>query len=247
MMDKHFRYSSGWRDHNPNLRQKPLNKPSTMRFRLLVLCLCLLAGVYLLLFPIPWFKTETGRNGDALSAITKPVETKGLASKMLPINTVEDLNLDPAHLETRFTLQKEGVPLIVESSVDSKLQDYIQSLLKTSNTLKAAVVVMQPEDGRILAMVNYDSEAKGENLCLKADFPAASLFKIISAAAALESAGFSPEKTVSFVGRKHTLYKNQLKKKKAGTRPPSHLKKPLPHPLTRCSANWGFMNWIMRF
>jgi cell division protein FtsI/penicillin-binding protein 2 len=64
-------------------------------------------------------------------------------------------------------------------------------------------------------MVSYDSEKKGESLCLKADYPAASLFKIVSAAAAFEFADFSPDKTVSFVGRKHTLYKNQLKEKES--------------------------------
>jgi peptidoglycan glycosyltransferase len=214
-MDKHFRYSSGWRENNPNLRQKPMKRRFNRRIRLLILCLCLLTGAYLLLFPLPWFKSETGRNGDALSAIGKPIETKSIVSRKFSIDGIEDLNLDPAHIENRFTLQKEGIPLIVESSVDTDFQTYIQDLLETSNTLKAAVVVMQPDDGRILAMVNYDSEAKGESLCLKADYPAASLFKIISAAAAMETAGFSPDKSVSFVGRKHTLYKNQLKEKKS--------------------------------
>jgi penicillin-binding protein A len=214
-MDRHSRYSSGWRDNNPNLRQKPLKGGSGRRIGLLILCLCLFAGAYLLLFPAPWFKNEAGRNGDALSAIRKPIETRAIASRKLSINGIDDLNLDPAHIENRFTLQKDGIPLIVESSVDTDFQAYIQKLLETSNTLKAAVVVMQPNDGRILAMVSYDSEGKGESLCLKADYPAASLFKIISAAAAMESAGFSPNKSVSFVGRKHTLYKNQLKEKKS--------------------------------
>ena len=213
-MDNHFSYSSGWRDHNPNLRQSRSRRFFSRRITLLSLFLCLLVTAYLLFFPIPWYKSEAGRNGDALSAITKPIHTKQTASRNLSIGGIEDLNLDPAHIEESFTLQKEGIPLIVESSVDGDFQAYILSLLETSNTVRAAVVVMQPDDGRILAMVSYDSEAKGKSLCLKADYPAASLFKIISAAAALESAGFSPEKAVSFVGRKHTLYKNQLKREK---------------------------------
>ena len=166
-------------------------------------------------FPIPWYGGRTEGNGDALSAITQPINSKKSPSERLNIHGVQDLNLDPAHIENRFTLQKEGVPLTVESSVDSNLQAYILRLLKTSNTVRAAVVVMQPDDGRILAMVSYDSEENGGSLCLKADYPAASLFKIISAAAALDSAGFSPEKEVTFVGRKYTLYKNQLKNKKS--------------------------------
>jgi cell division protein FtsI/penicillin-binding protein 2 len=55
-------------------------------------------------------------------------------------------------------------------------------------------------------MVNYDKEGNGQNLCIKADFPAASIFKIVSAAAALESAGYTPDQTVFFQGRRHTLY-----------------------------------------
>lgn len=214
-MDKRFPYSSGWRDHNPSMGRVAPKKLSKGRISLLVLGLCLLVTAYLFFFPVPWYQGETKRNGDALSAISEPKE-KGDVSRKILINSVEDLNLDPAHLETRFTLQKEGIPLTVESSVDSGFQDYIQRLLETSNTVRAAVVVMHPDDGRILAMVSYDSEKNERgSLCLKADYPAASLFKIISAAAALEFAGYSPEKTVSFVGRKHTLYKNQLKQKKS--------------------------------
>jgi peptidoglycan glycosyltransferase len=214
-MDNRFHYNSGWRDHNPVLRQRSSRKFFKSRLSLVVLSLCLLVTALLLLFPIPWYDGETGRNGDALSAISKPIDAKGVLQDKLSINGIEDLNLDPVHIQNRFTLNKEGIPLIVESSVDSDFQAYIQNLLETSNTLRAAVVVMRPDDGRILAMVSYDSEDKGESLCLKADYPAASLFKIISAAAALESAGFSPEKEVSFVGRKHTLYKNQLKERKS--------------------------------
>lgn len=214
-MTNHFSYNSRWRDNNPHLTRNRPKKYFNRRLTFLAVCLCFLVTAYLLFFPIPWYGGDTGGNGDALSAITKPIEVKKLASKNLIIHGVEDLNLDPAHIEHRFILKKEGIPLTVESTVDSEFQSYILSLLETSNTVRAAVVVMQPDDGRILAMVSYDSEKKGGSLCLKADYPAASLFKIISAAAALDLPGFSPEKEVTFVGRKHTLYKNQLKNKKS--------------------------------
>ncbi|EFK06204.1 penicillin-binding protein, transpeptidase domain protein [delta proteobacterium NaphS2] len=215
-MDNRFPYSSGWRDHNPNFGKKRTKRFFSKRVGLLVLFLCLLATAYILFFPVPWYQDHAKRNGNALSAITKPdsAKKKEVFEKLL-IGGIEDLNLDPAHIENRFTLKKEGIPLIVESSVDTDFQAYIQHLLETSNTLKAAVVVMRPDDGRILAMASYDRERNGESLCLKADYPAASLFKIVSAAAAFEFADFSPDKTVSFVGRKHTLYKNQLKEKKS--------------------------------
>jgi cell division protein FtsI/penicillin-binding protein 2 len=62
-------------------------------------------------------------------------------------------------------------------------------------------------------MANYEKGGEVNNLCTKAVYPAASLFKIISAAAAIETAGFTPDRAVIYTGRKHTLYKRQLKKK----------------------------------
>jgi cell division protein FtsI/penicillin-binding protein 2 len=76
------------------------------------------------------------------------------------------------------------------------------------------VVVLSPHDGRIIAMAGYDANSGTSHLNLKADYPAASLFKIVSAAAALEAAGFTPDKMLYFRGRRHTLYKSQLKQTK---------------------------------
>ncbi len=114
--------------------------------------------------------------------------------------------------ETPFFAVNEEKKLKVEISLNTALQAYISKLLRRSRTLQTAVIALKPTNGQILAMVSYDQEGKAENLCLKADFPAASLFKIISAAAAIESRGFTPENTVAFKGKKHTLYKGQLKK-----------------------------------
>jgi cell division protein FtsI/penicillin-binding protein 2 len=73
---------------------------------------------------------------------------------------------------------------------------------------------MSPYDGRIIAMAGYDANGGTGHLNLKADYPAASLFKIVAAAAALEAAGFNPDQKLHFRGRRHTLYKNQLKQSK---------------------------------
>jgi len=122
-----------------------------------------------------------------------------------------DLDLNPGELSDRLVLENQGESLVVETSIDPELQDYIADLLRKSLTIKAAVVVLRPDDGRILAMAGYDSEGSATQLCLEADFPAASLFKIVSAAAALEHAGFTPDKKVYFDGYKYTLYRRQLK------------------------------------
>jgi cell division protein FtsI/penicillin-binding protein 2 len=125
----------------------------------------------------------------------------------------KDLKLDPTDLSDHIVLERGEERFIVESSLDQSLQDYIVRLLRRSQTLRAAVVVLSCTDGRVLAMTSYHKDKSGEDLCLKADFPAASLFKIVSAAAALESAGYKPDKAVYYWGKRHTLYKKQLKTK----------------------------------
>lgn len=111
--------------------------------------------------------------------------------------------------------EKDGIRYTIETSLEMNLQGYALNLLSRSKTSQAAVVVMEPRTGKVLAMADYRAEGEENvNLCLKADFPAASLFKIISAAAAIEAGGLSSEKTLLFRGRRHTLYRSQLTQKR---------------------------------
>lgn len=124
---------------------------------------------------------------------------------------LDDITRDSALLSDVFVCQKDGKHYTIRTTIDTKLQRYIQRLLKRSRTLQSAVVVLNSIDGRVIAMADYDANGNRTNLNLKADYPAASLFKIVSAAAALENSGYTPDTTLYFRGRRHTLYKSQLK------------------------------------
>jgi len=215
-MDTKHLYSSGWRDHKRGLQSNFSWKCLIGKNFLVAFALgSALIGLFLILFGVPWISEQMNQARGGLSKIenqASPLPERE-AKKTVPIDP-ESLNLDPSNLSGRFVLERDGVALIVESSLDSGLQDYIVQLLQNSQSLKAAAVVLRPDDGRILAMATYDKDQKGGDLCLRADFPAASLFKIVSAAAAFEFAGFTPEKKVYFEGRKHTLYKRQLKQRR---------------------------------
>ncbi len=128
-------------------------------------------------------------------------------------NLLRDLNLDPAQISPEMVVQKDQTSYTVKSTLDPDLQKYIRRLLSRSQTRKAAVVLLNSHDGRILAMETWDNTGEKKELCLKACYPAASLFKIVSAAGAMESSGYRPEKNVYYRGKRHTLYKSQLKKK----------------------------------
>ncbi len=213
-MSTNHLYSSGWREHTKTSQKTHPARRLLNRAPLIILCSGILfAGLLFFFLVIPWLTEQTGQAGIRSSAMGKASMTEPSPERHVTLE-LTDLDLKPAHLSDRMVIEKAGESLIVESSIDPDLQNYIADLLQKSNTVKAAVVVLRPDDGRILAMAGYDAEGNGEGLCLKADFPAASLFKIVSAAAALEHAGFTPDRKVYFDGYKYTLYKRQLKQKR---------------------------------
>ncbi|MDL2268749.1 PbpA [Desulfosarcina sp. OttesenSCG-928-A07] len=98
----------------------------------------------------------------------------------------------------------------VKTSLDPDLHQYLTSRLDRVNSRYIGIVVMSPETGRVLAMTGFNKVNADENPCLTAAFPAASLFKIITAAAAVEEKGYTHLSRFAFNGSKYTLYKRQL-------------------------------------
>ncbi len=203
---------NSWRYYQKGLKKEARRRYAANRVMLLFLYMILLGFTY----TASWKLAHGERSDD--KAITTATWENGAPEKLgkqdLPA-LLKRLNLDVASATQHYALDTGGTRLTVEVPLDTGLQKYILDLLRRSHTYQAAVVVLRPKTGQILAMADYKrhSEGEGENLCLKADFPAASLFKIVSAAAAIEARGFTPGKTVAFRGMKHTLYNSQLRQK----------------------------------
>jgi len=113
--------------------------------------------------------------------------------------------------DNTFDLRHNGNLISIQTSIDISLQNYMATKLDRKNSSKVGIVAMDPTDGRILAMVGYDKADPLKNPCMDSSFPAASIFKIVTAAAAIEKCRLDPESKLHFNGRKHTLYKSQLK------------------------------------
>ncbi len=108
-------------------------------------------------------------------------------------------------------LDFRGKKYIVETSIDPSLQKAIIESLDTRYSATIGIIALLPESGRVIAWVSHrKKKEKGKDPCLSANIPAASIFKIITAAAAIETKGFNAETTVRFNGGKYTLYKPQL-------------------------------------
>lgn len=120
--------------------------------------------------------------------------------------------------ESFVNLNKKGFDFVfneqnfrVDTSLDIPLQQFMLDNLNQSTAQYIAIVAMDPASGRILSMVGYDKTNQYNNPCVDNRFPAASVFKIVTAAAAIERCNFNSGSTLKYNGRKHTLYKSQLK------------------------------------
>lgn len=91
----------------------------------------------------------------------------------------------------------------VTLTLDPKLQAAAESILFKSRAPHVAIVAMDPYTGRILAMADRSQSIK--DLSLHPGFPAASLFKVITSAAAIDHADIAPDHLVKFRGGTYTL------------------------------------------
>jgi penicillin-binding protein A len=115
----------------------------------------------------------------------------------------------------RDTLSVNDTKLVLSYSIDTALQHFAEELLKQRRPKYGSGAVIDPKSGRVLALVSYRNDTArdiGDRLYLRNTFPAASVYKTITAAAAIESAHYSAQTPVSLVGANHTLYHSQLKK-----------------------------------
>lgn len=99
----------------------------------------------------------------------------------------------------------------VQYTIHEPSQAMMKKILGQYKPDYGAFVAMDAKTGRILAMVSHSAaRADGDNLALKASFPAASIFKVVTASAALDLDKANPETVVPFNGALHTLYKRNL-------------------------------------
>jgi peptidoglycan glycosyltransferase len=91
-----------------------------------------------------------------------------------------------------------------------ELQNGIGQILRNYQTPYAAVVVIEPATGRVLAMAEHaEKDPKMRGLTTKAVFPAASIFKIVTADALLE-AGVKPADSECAWGAKRKISERSL-------------------------------------
>ena len=113
-----------------------------------------------------------------------------------------------------FAVDADGHTLQVKTSLHIPLQQYLMKQLDKSTSRNIGIVLMDPATGRIHALAGFNRIGMNGNPCFDNQFPAASIFKIVTAVAGIEKCGFRTGSKFTFNGGKYTLYKSQLKDRK---------------------------------
>jgi penicillin-binding protein A len=86
-------------------------------------------------------------------------------------------------------------------TLNEGLQDHIFELFRRFDPPFGAFVAMEPDTGRVVALVGYRRGGESDPwLALKAIYPAASLVKVITACAAIERGNVAPDDEISYRG-----------------------------------------------
>jgi len=89
----------------------------------------------------------------------------------------------------------------ISLTLDARLQKDIFDLFRRYDPPYGVFAAMEPKTGRVLALVGYRKGGEADPwLPLKAIYPAASLIKVVTAAAALETGAVGPEDEISYRG-----------------------------------------------
>ncbi|BBO78920.1 hypothetical protein DSCW_63370 [Desulfosarcina widdelii] len=200
-----------WRAYQERLRRQYMptrhDRVHHRKYSGLVLALAvLLLGVaYWVLANGP----EEEKQPPARQAAAPAADTNALVKKSdvrILLGSTPLVNLKEHVLQVTF----DGHPYRVTTSLNLDLQQYLLKHMDRVNSRYIGIVAMEPDTGRILTLAGFNKIDPEQDPCLTADYPAASLFKIVTAAAAVEKKGYRAGTRLKFNGYKHTLYKRQL-------------------------------------
>jgi penicillin-binding protein A len=96
-------------------------------------------------------------------------------------------------------------------TIDLESQDYAKKIFSQWKPDYGALAVMDAHTGAILTLVSYTAELGfNSNLIRNNEFPAASVFKIVTATAAIDQKLMTPDTVIPFNGRGTTLYRSNV-------------------------------------
>lgn len=206
---------NNWRDYQSGILKNTGVKSPERRPALRTIIICLL--VVIAVSGLISFVRNGGLNFRSdLADTTKPLETE--AKEVGQLSKEQLRLLLSERTFSQLTQQNLAVPAAgntfhIKTTLDPDLQNFLLSNIDRQNSRYVGIVVMEASTGKVLALAGFDRTDSFGNPCLRSEFPAASIFKIVTAATAVDQCGYSPDSPMQYSGSKHTLYKRQLTNK----------------------------------
>jgi cell division protein FtsI/penicillin-binding protein 2 len=193
-----------WREYQHGLKRQGRLAGRLKRAAVLVS----LAAILVVTFAAVWYAADhadLGRGGPVAGA-------RAEAGSAQPLSKLELAGLLGSRVldsDTGLITAAAGRhALQAQTTVDPDLQRRICLELARSGSLRGGCVMLDPRTGRILALASYDKLGR-ENVCLTAS-PAASLFKLVTAAAAIEEKRLKAESRVYYRGNPHGMPRSSI-------------------------------------
>lgn len=198
----------------PNYRQPP-KTPGRRR-----LVLFLLLGLFLLAILVPIGIRLTGGSEPGVSqAAHDPREKNDLFSRLMTEEPTEKEKLDELFAKLcRPSPVNEGGKLVqraegrkITYTLDPDMQKSAENIFSQYKVPYGAFVALDPTTGKVLALAEYSaSDPEMKSICMRATYPAASLIKVITSAAALKTGKVNPSTLVRFEGNPYRLSQRKV-------------------------------------
>jgi len=124
-------------------------------------------------------------------------------------------------------------PLRIEYSLDEALTERVFRVLKRGRVARGHAIVLDPRTGRLLAYVSTDPEGFSPAHA----YPAASIVKVLTAAAMIEHSGGGAVPDCVYRGNPYRLNRRRLDRPKSGRE--ASLERALATSNNRCFAQWA--------
>ena len=181
--------------------------PITKGIVFLALISAVFAGGWYIGLRNPASKTALIQNNFLHPFLTK----EALQAKITKLKNQDVYNFT----QSEVNLEGFNEPVELDYAFDPSIQSAAEDLLNQYKPDLGAMVAIDASTGRVLAMVGKNRAFVMEgNPAFQMIYPAASVFKVITATAALEGQKAQPSSMFPFAGRNYTLYKSQVLKER---------------------------------
>jgi peptidoglycan glycosyltransferase len=120
--------------------------------------------------------------------------------------------LDLLRLDVRPTKVTAPLPegRVAELTLDPVLQRSVRAEMEGYRIPRSGVVMLEVKTGRVLAYASYVAEGEKVDVNVRAEAPAASVFKVVTGAALIEKAGLGAETEQCYHGGKSRIAQDEL-------------------------------------